>query len=378
MTILISSVNSSEGMNNCMNITTTSLSHIGLVRGTFDELGIAEIIDADMSKSRNHNLSHSTVIKAMCLNDLGFSESRLYLYSNYFETLPTERLLGEGNLPEHINDDVLGRTLDKIYEHGCTELFNKMVLKAMKNVPFGNHVLHADTTNFSLYGNYENRNPKHDTIEITYGHPKDKRRDLKRFVLSMVCNQEGVPLFVETLSGNASDKTTVVKTVKKIQKTLELDEKVYHIADSAIYNEDNITELGEHTLWITNVPTTITEMKDLRNTDVELGVCTDKRYSYHETTSSYGGMKQKWVLFESEARKKQMVKTFNNNIVKKLNTANKSLNKLKMVEYACEKDANQAAEKWLEEHQMYQFIVKYLIFNTNYVPIFFYSNTIFS
>jgi hypothetical protein len=25
------------------------------------------------------------------------------------------------------------------------------------------------------------------------------------------------------------------------------------------------------------------------------------------------------------------------------------------VEYACEKDANQAAEKWLEEHQMYQF-----------------------
>ena len=151
-----------------MDITTTTLSHLGLVSGTFDELGIADIIDANIPKSRSHNLPHSTVIKAMCLNGLGFNESRLYLYSDYFENLPTERLLGEGILPEHINDDVLGRTLDKIYEHGCTELFNKIVLKAMKNVPFGNHILHTDTTNFSLYGNYENRDPELNTIEITF------------------------------------------------------------------------------------------------------------------------------------------------------------------------------------------------------------------
>jgi len=338
-----------------MNITTTSLSHLGLVSGTFDELGIADIIDANIPKIRSHNLPHSTVAKAMCLNGLGFNESRLYLYSKYFETLPTERLLGKGILPEHINDDILGRTLDKIYEHGCTELFNKIVLKAMKNVPFDNHILHNDTTNFSLYGNYENRNPELNTIEITYGHPKDNRWDLKRYVLSMVCNQEGIPLFIETLSGNASDKTTLVKTVKKIQKSLELDEKVYHIADSAIYSEDNITELGEKTLWVTRVPATINEVKDLQNTDVELEFCKDERYSYYETISSYGGMKQKWVLFESKATKKRMEKTFDKNIEKKLDAANKSLNKLKRVEYACEKDANIAAKKWIDEHQSYQF-----------------------
>jgi len=351
----VNTVNSSEGMNYCMNITTTALSHLGLVSGTFDELGIADLIDTTIPKNRNHNLSHSAVIKAMCLNGLGFNESRLYLYSDYFENLPTERLLGEGILPEHINDDVLGRTLDKIYEYGCTELFNQIVLKAMKNVQFGNHILHTDTTNFSLYGNYENRDPELNTIEITYGHPKDMRWDLKRFVLSMVCNQEGIPLFVETLSGNASDKTTLVKTVKKIQKNLELDDKVYHIADSAIYSDDNITELGAHTLWITRVPATITEVKYLQNTDVELEVCTDMRYSYYETTSSYGGMEQKWVLFQSKATKKRKEKTFDRNIGKKMKTANKSLNKLKRVEHACEEDANRAAEKWLGEHQMYLF-----------------------
>ncbi len=132
----------------------------------------------------------------------------------------------------------------------------------------------------------------------------------------MVCNQKGIPLFAETLSGNASDKKTLVKTVKKIQDGLKLNDKVYHIADSAIYSDDNITELGEHTLWITRVPATITEVKDLLNTDIELKVCTDIRYSYYETMSTYGDIEQKWVLFQSEEMKKRKVKTFDKNIKK--------------------------------------------------------------
>jgi transposase len=94
-----------------MKITTTSLAHIGLVAGIFDELDIAGTIDSAIPKNRDHNIPHSTVIKAVCLNGLGFNESRLYLYADYFENLPTERLLGEGVLPEHLNDDALGRTL---------------------------------------------------------------------------------------------------------------------------------------------------------------------------------------------------------------------------------------------------------------------------
>jgi len=338
-----------------MKITTTSLSHLGIVAGTFDDLGIAEVIDSCIPKNRDHHLPHSAVIKATCLNGLGFNESRLYLYSEYFETLPTERLLGEGILPEHLNDDVLGRTLDKIYEYGCTELFNEIVLKAMNSIPFGTHVLHTDTTSFSVHGNYENPDPGLNTIEITYGHPKDMRSDLKRFVLSMVCNQDGIPLFLESLSGNASDKKTLVETIKKIQNGLKLNDKVYHVADSAIYSDDNITELGKHTLWITRVPATITEAKDLLNGDVELKVCTDTRYSYYETMSSYGGIEQKWILVQSEEMKKRKEKTFDRNIEKDMKTAKRQLNKLKKMEYACEEDAKRAAELWIDEHQRYQF-----------------------
>jgi len=90
-----------------MEITTTSLAHLGLVAGIFDKLDIADTIDSAIPKNRDHNIPHSTVIKSMCLNGLGFNESRLYLCPQYFENLPTERLLGDGVLPEHLNDDVL-------------------------------------------------------------------------------------------------------------------------------------------------------------------------------------------------------------------------------------------------------------------------------
>ena len=135
---------------------TTHLSHYGLIAGVFDELGISDLIDNLLPKKSGHNIPHSTVVKAMCINGLGFTERRLYLFPDFFENLPIERLLGEGVLPEHLNDDVFGRTLDKIQEYGATELFNRIILQSMKHVHINPRFCHTDTTNFSVYGDYEN------------------------------------------------------------------------------------------------------------------------------------------------------------------------------------------------------------------------------
>ena len=114
---------------------TTHLGHYGLIAGVFDELGISDLIDDLLPKKSSYNVSHSTLIKAMCINGLGFTERRLYIFPEFFENLPTERLLGEGILPEYLNDDAFGRTLDKIYEFGPTELFNHIVFRGMKRLP---------------------------------------------------------------------------------------------------------------------------------------------------------------------------------------------------------------------------------------------------
>jgi transposase len=64
-------------------------------------------------------------------------------------------------------------------------------------------LIHVDTTNFSVHGKYEGDAPDStDSIKITFGHAKDGRKDLKRFVLGLVANQFGIPLFAEAFDGN--------------------------------------------------------------------------------------------------------------------------------------------------------------------------------
>jgi len=49
----------------------------------------------------------------MILNGLGFV-SALYMFEKFFVGKATEHLLGRVR-PEHLNDDRLGRVLDKLY-----------------------------------------------------------------------------------------------------------------------------------------------------------------------------------------------------------------------------------------------------------------------
>jgi len=61
---------------------------------------------------------------------LGFVCAALYLFGEFFWGKATEHLLGEGIKPEHLNDDRLGRVLDKLFEADLSELFVGIATKA--------------------------------------------------------------------------------------------------------------------------------------------------------------------------------------------------------------------------------------------------------
>jgi transposase len=168
----------------------------------------------------------------------------------------------------------------------------------MQQLSFGTHLLHVDTTSFSVHGQYEGDDCQ-PAIEITLGHPKDGRWDLKQFVLSMVTNQCSIPFFVQAHSGNKSNKKTLVETIEKLKSNLDFSDKIYFVADSAFFSSENIKLLGDSTLWITRVPSTVGEAKDLPNRNLEMKSCSDDRYSVFETPINYGGIEQRWIVVDS-------------------------------------------------------------------------------
>ena len=153
--------------------------------------------------------------------------------------------------------------------------------------------LHCDDTNFSVHGDYKSEDGS-SAIELTYGHAKDKRYDLKRFSMGMIVNQCGMPLFTQAYSGNSSDKETIIEAMKKLKENIEFPNDVYFIADSSLYSEDNIKALKDMK-WITRVPSTINLCKELLISDIEFKQGEDPRYSFYETMVEYGDIKQKWI-----------------------------------------------------------------------------------
>lgn len=224
----------------------------------------------------------------MVLNGLGFIERRLYLFPDFFDDIAVERLLSKGITREHLNDAVLGQTLDAIAAYSPTELFSEIVAQCLLPTEFGSHCIHIDTTNFSVTGEYE---PDFNVgeIEITYSHPKDGRWDLKRFVLGMASNQYGVPLFLQTFSGNESDKETIMTIIENLKDNLRSYEKVYPVADSAFYTAQNLQNMGQHLFWISRVPATIAEARTLIYSECSFSPCSDERYGCSEYFSKYAG-----------------------------------------------------------------------------------------
>jgi len=319
----------------------------------FDKLEIGQYIDEELPKTRHHHISHGTAVKALTLNGLGYTESRLSLVPEFYEDIATERLLGAGIRPEHLNEYALGETLDAIAAYGPTRLFTGIVLRMMKNMPMGIQRLHHDTTSINVTGDYDNESRTR-LIEIVRGHSKDHRDDLKQFVISLVTNQHGIPMFMAPLSGNISDKKSLLKSIQAVRQNLVTDQKIYHMADSAFYTEENIRNLGRQCHWISHVPLTITEAKTLMLSEVTWTACKDNRYKYAISENSYGKIPQKWVLFHSAEQQKRVNATFRTRLERQLKKDKTVLKKNCSKGFACEPDARAVIDRWFRKNPHYR------------------------
>jgi Domain of unknown function (DUF4277) len=102
------------------------------------------------------------VVKAIILNGLGFVSQPLYLFSNFFQDKAVEHLLGKGVKAEDLNDDKIGRVMDKLYKYGLSKLFLEIGLEVIRKYRVSTKYSHLDSTSFHLHtsrfwlGNYAN------------------------------------------------------------------------------------------------------------------------------------------------------------------------------------------------------------------------------
>jgi len=148
---------------------------------------------------------------------------------------------------------------------------------------------------------------------------KDHRPDLKQFVISLVMS-DNLPVFIQALSGNTSDKNHFREIVKEYRRSLQAkwgEDKIW-VWNSAGYSEKNLREISESYKWIMRVPETLSEAKEvLENADTKKMKSTSLNgYHLFSTEVEYGGVKQRWVVVFSEKAFARETKTLEKKIKK--------------------------------------------------------------
>jgi transposase len=340
------------------------MDHLGLIAGMVDELGIVDVIDDAISQDHEKRyLSIGQTIKALIINGLGFTGRPMYLTPQFFATKPTELLIGEGVKAEHLNENTIGRAMDSLYKHGVSTLFSLISSRAFNALKLQPQFAHLDSTSFSVHGNgYEpsdkfimtddkGNETRPSVIEITQGYSKDHRPDLSQLMLNMIVeNHAGIPMAIEALSGNSSDKATFAQTVSKYTSMISTQTtQSTVIADSALYSKENLAILKQSKLhWITRVPETMTESKEaIENTQLKdmTQYSSDERYKYKTMESTYGDVAQNWVVVYSTEARERTIKTLSRRYTKLSDSEHIQMSKLEKERFSCEAEALKATLK---------------------------------
>lgn len=336
---------------------TLSMDHHGLVAAVCKDLKIAEKIDQRLEVDVQRLVSPGKAVVAMILNGLGFTNRRLYLTPQFFETKPVSRLLDVEVEAKDLTDYTLGHTLDQIWTYGSSQLFGEVAFEtAIENHLLG-RLNHLDSTSLSVEGAYEHEE-KEGVMHIKHGYSKDKRPDLKQAVLSLVVNgPSNMPIWMEALDGDSADKTSFHETIKKVnefKKQINLDGQFKWIADSALYGKEKLLKDNWY-LWVTRVPETIKEASDLlEKADAEI-VWREmgKGYKVSAFPSSYGKIEQRWLLVYSEQAYQREQKTLEKILQRKGENLEKMLWHLSKEVFCCEQDAKDALKSIEKKHPLH-------------------------
>ena len=164
-----------------------------------------------------------------------------------------------------LNDDRVGRALDKLFAADVSSLVLNVATHVVKEFGLRLDELHNDSTSVSFFGAYSaaaeaQRVFGRPTLAVTFGHSKDHRPDLKQLLFILTVTADGgVPLHFRAASGNVTDDTTHRDTWDLLCQLTGRRDFLY-VADSKLATRENMAYIHQSQgRFITVLPKTRSE-----------------------------------------------------------------------------------------------------------------------
>jgi len=341
-------------------LTITDVKFLPIVKEYARRINLVETINHVVGTQME--LQPGPVVLAMVLDTLS-GRSPLYRLIDFFEEKDTELLLGEAIPADHFTDHNVGRALDKMFETGTQKIFSQLSQNAIGGFKINTEKVHYDTTSVSVFGDYDLVDPP---FEITFGHSKAKRPDLKQFLIEMLCVERDIPLFGRTRDGNASDKTLNNELLGNISKHMARhglsQEAFVYVADSAFVTKNNL-EKADTTKFLSRLPANYNEcsrvIQDVVRQDdwTHVGIITETQatqkrpaayYKVCDSTVELYGTLYRAIVVHSSSHDKRRQKRIERLLKKNKKELEQACKKITAQVYFCEADALAAAQKLSE------------------------------
>ena len=227
------------------NVQTQAVGFAPILRYYFDQCGIAKIIDDHVELDpRRKILTHGQAAVAM-ITAILFQVMQLYRICKFASEKTVLKVLLPHIEAEQYFDDRLADTLDALFGYGIGDLDMLITANMIDVFNIESQRCHNDTTSVSMYGDADN-NKTEQSIQITYGHSKKHRKDLKQFVWSMsVSSDHAFPLFQQAYSGNTADSTTYVEQWQRLIDLIGRRDFLY-VADSKLICHQSMAHIHDN------------------------------------------------------------------------------------------------------------------------------------
>ena len=305
-------------------------------------------------------LQPGIVILGMVIDTLS-GRSPLYRLKHYFAGKDIELLFGETVHVSQFTDYNIGRALDKIFNAGTQKIFSQLSQNAIDGFHIETTAAHYDTTSVTVHGDYAMQD---EPFKITHGYSKDKRPDLKQFLVEMLCVDKNIPVLGATRDGNASDKTLnneLLSTISKHMAHHGLSKNAFvYVADSAFVTKENLKKAGDQTKFVSRLPATYKECSRViqeavqRNAWVDIGQLAETKgskkrpaahYKVYDSTVTFLGRSYRAIVVHSSAHDKRRHKRIDRQLFKSRERLEKMVKKINIPTCYCEADARSVVEK---------------------------------
>jgi transposase len=202
-------------------------------------LDIAGIVDRACPIRDVALVSHGQVIEALIANRLT-APRPLVRVAEWGAEFAVEEVFGVG--AGLLNDDRIGRALDAIAP-ALAGIVGSVGARAITGFGIDVSRLHWDMTSMSLFGDYAQSEAGF--AEPSYGHPKDRRNDLKQIQAGLaVTGDGGIPVFHRAFDGRAAEISQVVGTMESLRDMCG-ERKFMIVGDSKLVSYKNLRALAD-------------------------------------------------------------------------------------------------------------------------------------